>query len=239
MKPDDKAYFLGDAIDRGPGGVKILQELLMDNRITCLKGNHEEFLEAYYRWQTDEDIIYQRDYLSFLTNWNFNGGSETQKQLAYLANEEFDALYNKVAEMPYYLKIDNKHDQHFYLSHAGFDPWISDDEYYWKYKQRCGYSLMENRYTWDRDHFYRPWWQPCFGRIDNEEYMKSYVVHGHTPVQYFTSWDDSKPEVHFYSKDDKGICHKIDLDLGSFDSGRIALFDIDTFKVIYFDRRES
>lgn len=241
LKLDDKAYFLGDAIDRGSEGIKILQELFLDDRITCLKGNHEEFLETYYYWQKNKnkDSYSQKEYLDFLYYWDSNGGGVTQEQIAFLSKQEFDDLYKKVLEMPYHLKIDNEKGQHFYLSHAGFDPWVTDDEYYRTYRMKHGLPPISNRYTWDRDHFFHPWWQPYFGRIDNEEYMDSFVIHGHTPVQYFTDWQIPKPEVHLYSKDSCYLCHKIDLDMGSFDSGRIVLFNIDTFEIIYFDRKES
>ena len=40
LQPDDTLYFLGDSVDRGPGGITILQEVLADPRITMLRGNH-------------------------------------------------------------------------------------------------------------------------------------------------------------------------------------------------------
>ena len=40
----DTLYFLGDAADRGPDGLKIIKELLTDKRIKYLLGNHEEMM---------------------------------------------------------------------------------------------------------------------------------------------------------------------------------------------------
>lgn len=237
LKPNDKVYFLGDAIDRGPCNIKLLQELLDDSRITFLKGNHEEFIEMYYENKQQPNYP-SPDTYKFIDWWDSNGGSFTQFELNDLSDEEQYNLYLKIKNLPLHLKIDNKKGQHFYLSHAGYEPWVSDDEYIWRHKQKCGYPPVENRYTWDRDHFYNTWWEDYFGRVDNEDYMNSYSIHGHTPVQYFTLWKE-EPEVRFYGVDSNGVNHKIDLDMGSFDSGKIALFNIDTFEVTYFKRKES
>ena len=40
LKPEDELYFLGDAIDRGPDGIYIVNKLLQDPRITYFKVNH-------------------------------------------------------------------------------------------------------------------------------------------------------------------------------------------------------
>ena len=38
LNQDDKLYFLGDAIDRGPKGYEIMKELLCDSRVTYIMG---------------------------------------------------------------------------------------------------------------------------------------------------------------------------------------------------------
>ena len=47
--PTDKLYFLGDAMDRGPHGIKILKELLADPRVVFIKGNHEDIFVSSAR----------------------------------------------------------------------------------------------------------------------------------------------------------------------------------------------
>ena len=39
----DTIYFLGDAIDRGVDGLRVMESLLKDKRVIYLLGNHEEF----------------------------------------------------------------------------------------------------------------------------------------------------------------------------------------------------
>ena len=107
---------------------------------------------------------------------------------------------------------------------------------------------------WDREHFYDKW-DTGFER-DGLDPENTYLVHGHTPVQYlrlmygyngmepFTEneikhkrdwyWDGNEkviiPEVIRYTDG-----HKFDIDCCTIVSGRIALLDLDTFEVIYFD----
>ena len=44
LQPNDKVYFLGDAMDRGPDGYALFLELLSDERVVYLKGNHEDMM---------------------------------------------------------------------------------------------------------------------------------------------------------------------------------------------------
>ena len=72
-------------------------------------------------------------------------------------------------------------------------------------------------------------------RIINPRYEEDYiVVHGHTPVQYLNyliGGDINSVEVKHYCGN-----HKIDIDMGCFESNRIALLNLDNFEVIYFTK---
>ena len=148
----DKLIFLGDAIDRGPDGLKILQEILADDRITFLKGNHEDFLTRYGK---DEMII-------GLWTCSNNGGKPTYEALKAMNREDRVQLIDKVKKLPLYIAYENKRGQLIYLSHAGFTPW--ENMYF-----------FEDDLLWDRNHFYEDWPQ-------EEQYENVYVVHGHTPA---------------------------------------------------------
>ena len=41
LRPDDTLYILGDVIDRGPDGVKILQDMMARPNVVPILGNHE------------------------------------------------------------------------------------------------------------------------------------------------------------------------------------------------------
>ena len=73
-QPDDNLYFLGDACDRGPAGIKIIKELLTDPRVIYLKGNHEEMLEVAAAEMLEGDM-------SGVQLWAQNGGMDTWTEL--------------------------------------------------------------------------------------------------------------------------------------------------------------
>lgn len=218
LKPEDELYFLGDAIDRGPDGLYIMNKLLKDPRVTYLLGSHEDlmlmcvpdFIEGHFEYAAD---------------WYQNGGEVTWKQME-LSFTDTEKLWfcKQIRCMPRYVNITNTRGQHILLSHAGYDPWVTDKE-----------ALMwgiKDRYVWDRKHIHsspEPFKQ--------EKWKDTYVIHGHTTVltKHFRGGEDATlPET----KDIKAVHyadgHKICLDLCTAATGRAVLFDLDTFEEIYF-----
>lgn len=227
----DTIYFLGDSIDRGVDGLRIMESLLKDKRVIYLLGNHEEFfLEVAPQLigLNEEEILVSTNDDFYL--WLCNGGYDTMKAFTHLTREEqnwFLTEIHKLQDTDIYI---NKNEKVIHLSHAGTDPTYDK------------YDLMTfgntNPYTWDRKHFFRPW---------AEELEDWYIVHGHTPVQHLWKVGVVKrpngiivhgrivPQIANYANG-----HKFDLDLGSFDSKRIALFDLDELKVEkYFEVEED
>lgn len=205
----DTIYFLGDAIDRGPDGIKILLEMLYDPRIIFLKGNHESFLE-----ESGEELL--EDHYPFsIRLWEQNGGWKSIDDFSKLDKRVGKWLFKKIKALPLTAEYVNKKGQKILLSHAGYHPMCDP---------------KERDYLWDREHIYLPW-------SDSEEYKETYVIHGHTPVQsliFKAGFQRVKPEL-----DDEGSYdplvyadgHKIDIDVGSFFSGKAVLFDLDELKV--------
>lgn len=222
LKPEDELYFLGDAIDRGPDGLYIMSKLLQDSRVTYLKGNHEDFMLMCV-----PDFI--EGHFEYAASWYQNGGEATWKVLEKLDDRSKLYFCRKILEMPERLDITNDKGQHIILSHAGCDPWMTEEEY-----------LMlgiRDHYLWDRKHIHHSW-----DEFKQEEWKDTYVIHGHTPVltRHFCGDEDVVlPET----KDIKAVHyadgHKICLDLYTIDTGRAVLFDLDTFEEIYFDITEK
>ena len=63
-KEDDEIFFLGDAIDRGPDGIKIMQELFKDKRVTYIIGNHEDMFLDYVK-NIDDDFCSEFGTIAF------------------------------------------------------------------------------------------------------------------------------------------------------------------------------
>lgn len=233
LKPDDKLYFLGDAIDRGPDGFKIMTKLLNDPRITYMMGNHESMmLEAI-----EHMIIYgleEYQYCGMDNIWLYgNGGIKTFEDMNYGKGINLPKLYKNIKNMPVYVILTLK-DKKVILEHAGYTP-DKNGKVKWDSKHHDP--------IWDRDHFWDPW--------SGAENM--YLIHGHTPVQYLqfeygyyncpkltkeelqlrTTWElkgKYTPQVIRYCDS-----HKFDIDMCTIVSKRIALIDLDTFEIIYFD----
>lgn len=93
LKDDDTLYILGDAIDRGPDGIKILQDIMTRKNIVFFIGNHEYMMLDYLN-----DIATYGRPLS--RNWlrDCNGGKTTLSAFENLQETEktklLDFLHN-------------------------------------------------------------------------------------------------------------------------------------------------
>lgn len=158
LKEDDKLIFLGDAADRGPDGLRIMQEMLADSRIVYLKGNHE--------W-----MAFEQPSVAFWIQRR-NGGRPTYTHLMELSKEERAKFREKIIKLPEAAEYTNKDGLRIYLCHAGWDmvdpnydilqershfekPWPEDCEYdvlihghtptgYMQYCVRDSYTFGKN-----------------------------------------------------------------------------------------------
>lgn len=76
LKPDDFLYVIGDAIDRGPDGIRILQEIMNRPNMDLILGNHE-LLMLHSVNPDGEPLCDGRDSDLWL---DWNGGHTTFKQ---------------------------------------------------------------------------------------------------------------------------------------------------------------
>jgi serine/threonine protein phosphatase 1 len=155
---DDTIIFLGDATDRGPDGIKIMQEMFADDRVSYILGNHEQLFLEYINEGQDEPLTLGRQALLL------NGGTETIKQYMELPQQEQEELIDNLKNNTFYNIIYiNKEKKNIFLSHAGCD--ISSL-----------FAVDNHSLMWDRTHLGNTApWEPQF------KYW--YIVHGHTPVQ--------------------------------------------------------
>ena len=233
LKPDDTLYFIGDAIDRGNDGIKLMNKLLTDNRVVYLKGNHEEFMEKSL------PLLIEGRTDNMSDSWLYqNGGYCTYNTIKHCSDESKMWYVNKIRQMPLEAKYTSPKGHTVIIEHAGYSPFDMPHR--------------THEPLWDRSHFYDNW-DSNFNRngLDPD---KTFLVHGHTPVQYLKfmygykdqgpkskeelkiqySWDD--PSIH-YMPEIIRYCggHKFDIDMCTIVSKRIALLDLDTFEEIYID----
>lgn len=229
-QPDDILYCLGDNIDRGPDGFKICAEQAEMKNIFVLQGNHEAMAAAaipdlYNDRQTREARL-----------WFQNGGDRTWDSIKLLPPHIIEHFANWCGSLDTTMGILNDRDQVIYLDHAGFT---------------LGQENLADP-LWDRSHFWDSWPEDEVyeSHTDWDKASNTYLVHGHSPVQYLVkqlakvdpnwtheinkTWEIKnniiKPKIIEYCNG-----HKFDIDLGTTQSNRTALFNLDTFEVKYFD----
>lgn len=227
LQSDDTLFFLGDAIDRGPDGYAIMEELLLDPRVIYLMGNHEfmmmEALHEIYRF--GGEWVGEK-----LDIWAWNGAYPTLEAWEQ-AGSRYDWIHI-IDKMPEYIEYTNARGQIVGLSHAGFTPGAR--------------SSWRKDALWDRGHL--------IAKIP-EEYQDGHfmVVHGHTPVPHVlmkfdklnraAAWhrENGEPAPAWEFREDKGAIFygeglvKVDIDCGCFVTGHTVLLDLDTWETVPFD----
>ncbi len=104
---EDKIYFLGDLIDRGPKSAQVV-ELVMRNQFNCLRGNHEEMLLDVVGSGEVSIELYQ--------SWLYSGGHATVDSYdSKIPQEHIDWIKS----LPLHLDLGD-----YWLVHAGVDPKI-------------------------------------------------------------------------------------------------------------------
>lgn len=127
LAPSDYLYFLGNAIDRGPDGVRIMQEILNRPNTTYIRGNHEQMML--------DGMFGSYDAMSL---WTYNGGWTTQKVLANMSEEGTKNLLQEVNALPFYVEYINPDGIKIIMTHSGYTFDMSD----W-------YQMI-----WNRTHYY-------------------------------------------------------------------------------------
>lgn len=206
LKDDDVCYVLGDCIDRGESGYRIMNEVIKDDRFIYIRGNHEEMLAAAYgRHDSSEFWL-----------WINNGGQPTYN--AMLKDDCDPETVKVVSKLPLIDTYTNVDGITFIMSHAGFS-----------------YDIEEKSrdYLWDRYHFYFHddipddvivihGHTPCkYLRMDSKLISDLVVVSGE-------SCNGTDGIVKYNGG------RKIDIDCGTYETGFIVLYCLDDYKIYGF-----
>lgn len=85
LKDDDTLYILGDVVDRGDGGIRILQDMMTRKNIIAIKGNHDHLAYRLLKMLKQPSDMYDSEKtIEIFRMWLNDGGSPTL--------EEFKAL---------------------------------------------------------------------------------------------------------------------------------------------------
>ena len=208
--PNDTAFFLGDAIDRGPDGWAIFKEIMDDPRITFICGNHEDMMIDALR--TFPEIRWSHE----MEVWGWNGNEPTLQAIKEDNPDIVKKYLNRARDLPVFQTYINSHGDWFWLSHAGCD-----------YTEHLVELIRENL-LWDRNHFISNRWF-------HDDPDNLYIVHGHTPIpiliEELSMYHDDiprdgyvEPGAYYYAGG-----HKIDIDCGAHFTDTTVLLNLDTF----------
>lgn len=206
---DDELFVLGDAMDRGPEPIKVIQDLMSRANVTYILGNHDDMMLRSLR-KLAVDIseaslidLSDDDFISYY-HWLREGGNITEEQFRQLSNEERRDVLDFLECAPAYEMIEN--DGKLYIMvHAGirnFDPEKEMDEY------------SPSDFLWERTDY-------------TKQYFPSdriFLVTGHTPTMMIR--EDKKPLVYQENR-------HIALDCGCVFGGNLAAFCVETSEVTY------
>lgn len=104
-------YLLGDFIDRGDDGCKILLDAMQRANIIPILGNHELTAAICIPWilqeVTDQNLSALReDQFASLQEWILNGGTPTLRELKKLSMSKRMAILEYIREMDVYIEVE-------------------------------------------------------------------------------------------------------------------------------------
>lgn len=116
----DTLYILGDVVDRGPDGVRLLQEIMNIPNAVMLLGNHEYMMLQFFGPEaTDVEI----------SRWNRNRNAPTLAAYLQLRSAEQLRILNFLMELPSHLEV-TVNGRNFYLVHAFPGGNVHDEVWY-------------------------------------------------------------------------------------------------------------
>jgi serine/threonine protein phosphatase 1 len=179
---DDYMYVLGDAIDRGPDGIRILQRIMSSPNMDLLIGNHEFLMLNSVDPDGSIDSVPGNDADLWL---NYNGGDPTFSQYKELSEDARKDLLKWLNSrlLTTLIEVNGKT---FCLTHSNFV-----EEYIGKKYEDCNYRVVWN-IVWKT-----PYREDIF--IPVEKYLETdynFIIIGHVPVQRVAGLDQKLQAFH-------------------------------------------
>lgn len=205
----DTLFFLGDAADRGPAGIAVMQDLMRRGNAVCLLGNHEDMFRVSargygkrLRWSERE--AYRRSF----RNWTLrNGGQITWDAWTSLPERERQELLDWMESLPSWQEL-TVNGVDFLLSHAGVGAWAPEKDL-----KSCElYDFIWERMDYDRVY-----------------YKDKLLVTGHTPTFFI---DRSRAGQIIMQN------NHIALDCGAVYTGTLGCLCLETLECCYCSRDE-
>ncbi|MEA4804645.1 metallophosphoesterase [Acetobacterium wieringae] len=215
FKDKDTLYVLGDVIDRGPEGIKVLKDMMSQPNVIPILGNHEFMAKIslpFLMTEIIDETLDQMKYPDMLMclDWLENGGTTTIKEFRDLSREEKNDVLDYLGEFSLYHVV-TINDKEFVLVHAGFDGFTPQ-------RELDDYDLSELIFE-----------KPDYGV---KYFENSYLVTGHTPTRLINrlmnELNDNEICDDIYERN-----KHIAIDCGCVYGGKLGCICLDTMEKYY------
>ena len=171
FRENDFCFVLGNVVDRGENGVKLLEWLMEQYNVELLRGCHEQLLLAHaYLFGPDAVPALTATQTALLQKWNELGAMPTVTALKAKKAEAREYIFEFLEDTPLFETV-NAGGRDFILTHSGLGSFAPD-------KKLSAYS--ETELLWhDAD-------------TTDRYFDHATVVHGHTPTGDLAGGDEGK-----------------------------------------------
>lgn len=210
---DDTLYVLGDVLDRGPDGFKILWDMAQRPNVVNLMGNHEAMAvkalsSIIAAIQRSKEHILTGDEAEAAELWFGNGGKPSLADFLRLSQEQQQTVLDYLLTMPLYREVEVGN-RKFVLVHGGLE----------------NFSLSRPLADYEPDEIL---W--CDPDLDAVYFPDKTIVFGHTPTRllHWQIGEPEQPDRIFY----RGTM--IGIDCGcAFQGGRLGCLYLDIMEEFY------
>lgn len=215
LKPSDTLYILGDVIDRGPDGIKILQDMMKRPNVVPILGNHEFTAAVCLPWlleEVTEQSLAELDGTRWaaMQEWLVNGGGPTLRGLRALTQEQRREILDYIREMELYVEVEVG-GKKYVLVHAGLEHYAPD-------------KPLEDYELWD--------FLFCHTSLDQDYHPNGFLIYGHTPTRLLRQQIGELPSDAILRRG-----NQIAMDCGCGFGGSLGCLCLDTLEEIYITRK--
>lgn len=206
LKDSDTLFILGDIIDRGADGIKILNDMMYRFNVVPILGNHE-YMAIHILKKLCEEIEekslkgFDDEFIFSMMSWFENGGGVTLEQFKELTTDDRRAIIEYLEEFELYAEV-NVNDTDYVLVHAGLENF--DEK-----KSLSEYTIDE--LLWTRTDY------------NKMHFKNKKLVTGHTPVSHIL---DNQEKIYQFQ-------NNIAIDCGCGFNGKLGVLCLDTLEEFY------
>ena len=200
---EDTLYILGDVVDRGPDGIRLLLDISDRSNVVLLRGNHDDTAMKILTCLSESDAVFNEDELvPLIRAWVSDGGSTTLNQFMHVSAEERKKALQclQCAVLSVGVEVNG---QKYFLSHT-----VPEKE------------MMPDTESVDHEGYL--WGEPDY---ELQYFEDKVLVTGHTPTELI----DKECSGRIYIKNNHIAidCGAV------YDNGRLGCICLDTMKEFY------